>query len=400
MAANNLKSMREVSSLKCKELDICWLSNSKKLQESVHTGLSYRPHKNRNLSVRTPYRTGLFLWSGEGVNAEPIFGRGWHIDFRFAVDVSGTIPAFISEGHMTSVEHSIGTEGGGELIRFFVPEILIFADNQAYAESLSKDLYALSNLISSRSPNDFEEARAVEDDMTSGGSEQARLQSHLFHNSSFPGLLEAASLLPILIQDKILRQALWRYVHAQRIIFHHPLDFAPSYPGYWPSFTADNSTDFYIAYALAITSAFSVVEEFDCDPKIQLFVEQKINDQARDQVRTKLKKAKIDPDTDVIWLRRGGRSQIDKLLPLIGRKADWFDGRVVRDRLVSLVDGIILAKALRNKAGSHGTSRRTKVLRAHDLENTLQVARALLRPKLKLPTIVSENSFADYLVQR
>ena len=396
-----LSQIRKNSEHRIEQSNFFWESSSKRIRDTIFSGLIFRPHRERQLSVRYPYRTGLFVSDRESGEATPIFGRGWHIDFRYAVEIGLSREPILENFTSRLTAFRAGTDSFSTHIKLYCPEVIIFARNIVQAQSIKRDLVALTELTRGESIFDFGETEVFYDEIWKKTYPDKPYFPHSIQRLTTDGIGTAAKAIIQLRKNREYRLALWRLFYSGRQAFHHPLDFSPSMPKYWPSFSKDTETDLFIAYALAITSAYSALEELRLDFKPprgqQLINGTHLNTNVRQQICTRLAALGIDISDEIIWLRRGSRSRIDSLLPTLGRVASWQRGNVVRDRMIKLPDAIILAKAIRNKAGAHQTSLRTEVLRAHDLENVRSLPRIILHDLLNMHSSNSPEHIFDFV---
>jgi hypothetical protein len=141
--------------------------------------------------------------------------------------------------------------------------------------------------------------------------------------------------------------------------------------------------DDHIKLSHAIISAYSAIEELGLEIRASSKKPSKIKDQWNPAVKSdleqRLMKAKININENMLWMRRGTRTKIErKKSPPISTKAPWAGGLQIRDCDINLIEAISLAHWLRSHVASHKTKDLTKVISPYDVINVQHLARRLL----------------------
>jgi hypothetical protein len=340
--------------------------------------LGFIPAPNRRFRVqRYPYRTRLY--DINRLVCEPVFARRWHIDFRqtfcglenenrFKLDVmrgSSSTLALVNKPRDYQVGH---------------PETIIFSEDENTAKDVLRHINAAMLLFNGYSP--FED-----DDVVAHPDRYCRLAYPPGKYDVDPrssavatdGVYLSCRYVAKIWDDEIVRLALARVSHATRIVYHHWMDAAPSV-SLFAHF--ERNTFLFTAYALGITSAYSAIEELRLEPRHkpgeQVFKDGKWNERIKAELQSRLLKAGIDPEEEVIWIARGAPTLVERrVAPPSGKRASWARWKV-RDRLVPLVEAVLLSSRIRHRASSHATKSETRALTPIDLLNVHATCRALL----------------------
>ncbi len=273
---------------------------------------------------------------------------------------------------------AIKTEPARYLIGF--PEALIFAPDEALANDVLTHINAAMLLFNGYAPFDDDDVVAHPDAYCSLSyppgtySTDARTSS-----TGTAGVYHSCCYVARIWENGHARLALARLSHAARIIYHHWMDASPSI-ALIPDF--DRTAFSFTAYALAITSAFSAIEELRLEPRHrhgeQVFKDGQWNERIKTELRDRLTARGLDPDEEVVWLARGAPTLVERrVAPPSGKRASWARWKV-RDRLVPLSEAILLSARIRHRASSHATKAETRALTPVDLLNVHATCRALL----------------------
>ena len=340
--------------------------------------LGFAPAPNRQIRAqRFPYRTGLY--EGHRLICEPVFARTWHIDFR-------QVFSTYENNHRLGLDVMRGT-GHTEAIKnhprhygISYPEAVVFAPNEPLANDVLTHVNAAMLLFNGYAPFDDDDVVARPDVYCSltyppgTHSTEPRTSS-----VATAGVYHSCAYVTRIWENERIRLALARLSHAARIIYHHWMDASPSIS----LFTDFDRTAFHFtAYALAITSAFSAIEELRLEPRHkpgeQVLKDGQWNARIEKELRERLVACGIDPDEEVVWIARGAPTLVERrVAPPSGKRATWARWQV-RDRLVPLTEAILLSARIRHRASSHATKAETRALTPVDLLNVHATCRALL----------------------
>lgn len=352
-----------------------------RLSETIHFGLNFLPSPNKAvLSRREPFRTGLYLNEFAHDRLDPVFGRGWHIDFRYFVwdeDHPGYELDVSRSSSQTLANSPIPKE-----LTISAPEALLFARDVGQAHLLGELLAAATLLITSFTIFDVDDPKLQFDRYYSGRyhdaspAEVKRCLKRQHQQIATTGFLSAIELMRQACADRSLAHALLRYCHACRLFYRNPMEFDPSRGAI--SDPVSRNPVLYTAMALAITSAWTAIEELGLDAKETLTENRRLSPKAVAKTRSLLEQRGISPDETVAWMTRRGMSLVERRAPHVSGKPPSWQSPGVRDRIIALPDAILLCKWLRNQAGAHGTKDITTRLRAQDAMNVSGTVRDVL----------------------
>ncbi|WP_375690296.1 hypothetical protein [Pseudooceanicola sp. LIPI14-2-Ac024] len=261
------------------------------------------------------------------------------------------------------------------------PEALIYAGSQKKADEILAHINAAMLLYNGYTAFERDDIHVKEDTLST--------LPHSFVNESpyantsrlaASGVVDSCKYVANTWNMENIRLALARLFHSTYLAYFHPLDASPSYGDF-----ADFDTSLFplMAYALAITAAYSAIEELGCEPASTrrgeaILIGNKWNHNVSEELKTRLASHGIDPFEQIIWMSRGRKNLISaKYSPGEGKLADWNRARV-RDRIIPLYEGILLSSRIRHRVAAHNTKRETKALTPVDLMNVQSVCRHLL----------------------
>jgi hypothetical protein len=326
---------------------------------------------------RFPYRTRLY--EAHRLICEPVFARRWHIDFRqlfcrYETEARLRLDVMRASGSTMAIKN--------EPVRYSIgfPEALIFAPDEALANDVLTHINAAMLLFNGYSPFEDDDVVAHPDAYCSLNYPPGRYSTDARTSSTATaGVYQSCSYVARIWENEHARLALARLSHAARIIYHHPMDASPSV-ALIPDF--DRTAFSFTAYALAITSAFSAIEELRLEPRHkpgeQVFKDGQWNERVKTELRERLAARGLNPDEEVIWLARGVPTIVERrVAPPAGKRASWARWKV-RDRLVPLHEAILLSARIRHRASSHATKAETRALTPVDLLNVHATCRTLL----------------------
>lgn len=347
--------------------------------------IGFAPAPNKRVwAQRFSYRTGLY--EGDRLICEPVFARKWHVDFRQIFSRNDThdrlgldvIRGFGSNDAVKSkpAHYSVG-----------FPEALVFAPSELLANEILTHINAAMLLFNGYSPFDGGDVIAYPDAYFSLTYPPGKYSSNARRSATATtGVHHSCRYVARIWDDEHARLALARLSHAARVIHHHWMDASPSI-ALMPDF--DRNTFSFTAYALAITSAFSAIEELRLEPRHksgeQVFKDGQWNERVKKELRDRIRMRGLNPDEEVIWLARGSPTVVErKVAPPSGKRAPWARWGV-RDRLVPLSEAVLLAARIRHRASSHATKKETRALSPVDLLNVYAACRALLLGVADMP---------------
>ena len=380
----NLDALRRSSTVTLGESPFYVRTGERRLWHPMPDCLGFAPTANKHIRAqRYPFRTKLY--EIDRLVCEPVFARKWHVDFRQVFCTSGNRRRFdldVMRGtsHTPAIKNHPRNYGVGH------PEALIFAPNGALANEVLTHINAAMLLFNGYAP--FEDDIVAQPDAYCSLDYPAGKQDVIAHGSAIAtaGVYHSCRYVARIWEDERTRLALARLSHATKIVYHHWMDAAPSVS----LFTDFNRTTFsFTAYALAITSAFSAIEELRLEPRHRpgehVFKDGHWNERVMTELRARMIESGIQPDQEVIWLARGAPTLVERrVAPPSGKRASWARWRI-RDRLVPLSEAILLSARIRHRASSHATKAETRALTPADLVNVHSTCRAALLSAGKMP---------------
>lgn len=344
----------------------------------VREGLGFLPYRNKSFAAqRYPFQTGLHDLNEMGPS--PLFVGDWHIDFRQALH------SFLNDrAHKANIFSYGGHPGLASLpkdLLVSIPEMLIFAKTRDTAQEVLEAVNAALMLINGYAAWPIEDLEVQPDrhnriNVPASWYRPDWTDKRAGQNNVYLACIFVANTW----RRESVRLGLARFYHSTRIFYSHPLDASPSLN----VFADFEQTPFTLAaYALAITAAYSCIEELELEPpKLKrgetLWDGHSWNSQALLSVRERLRAAGLDPGERVVWTKRGSATAVaGRVARVGGSSAPWASGRV-RDRLVSLDEAILICARIRNRVAAHNTKSETKKLTPVDLMNVHEVCRHLL----------------------
>lgn len=153
-----------------------------------------------------------------------------------------------------------------------------------------------------------------------------------------------------------------------------------------------------ILMASAVIFAYSAIEELGLDVQAtrdnptkdrnDIWIQEK-----REEIKTRLEKAKINTAEKFVWDRRGRSTLLERkrIFQIDSEKCSWSFGSCVRDEEIDLIDALDRASFLRSQVASHKFSTKNgkrnkliKLLSPHDVSNVQHLARRLILERLGL----------------
>lgn len=268
-----------------------------------------------------------------------------------------------------------------------VPEALIFAKDSNLASDILSHINAAMLLFGGYSPFEDDDLDDELDEYWS--AEYPDTKEYIYVRTkgvSTDGVYHACKFVAKIWDNEQTRLALARYSHATKVVYHHRMDAAP-HVSLFKDF--DKTVFSFTSYALAITAAYSVLEELRFEPRHKqgevTFKDGSWNDRYANELRERLRAAGVNPEQEVVWLARGAPTLVErKVAPPSGKRAPWASWNV-RDKLVPLWEAILLSSRIRHRASAHGTKAATRALTPVDLINVNETCRAALLEAAGMP---------------
>lgn len=154
-----------------------------------------------------------------------------------------------------------------------------------------------------------------------------------------------------------------------------------------------------VAASFAIVAAFSVVEELGLEPRSSnknprfFGSPPRWNPVVLSDLNRRLEDAGVPGDTEIIWLRRGSPTRIEReMKPKFGKRCSWNWRDGVRDRALRIADAIHYVSWQRNYVAAHKFRALATAMSPYDVHNAQLVARRLLLGRLGLWMAFSANA--------
>ncbi|WP_298127157.1 hypothetical protein [Brevundimonas sp.] len=374
----NLNTLRQSSTVILGESPYFVRVVGRRLWNHMPDCLGFAPAPNKQIRAqRFPYRTRLY--EIDRLVCDPVFARKWHVDFRqvfCAFENEDRLGLDVMRGtsRTTAIKNHPRHYGIGH------PEALIFAPSEGLANDVLTHINAAMLLFNGYAPFEADDILAHPDKYCSlsypAGDHSTQPRSSAVTTA---GVYHSCCYVARIWENEHARLALARLSHAARIIYHHWMDASPRI-NLFADF--DRTTFLFTAYALAITSAFSAIEELRLEPRHRhgehVLKDGQWNERITAELRERLSAAGVDPDEEVVWIARGAPTLVERrVAPPSGKRASWARWKV-RDRLVPLTEAVLLSARIRHRASSHATKSETRALTPVDLLNVHATCRALL----------------------
>ena len=381
----NLNALRRVCTVTLGESPYYVRVGGQRVWRHMPDCLGFAPTSNRQIRAqRYSYRTRLF--DIDRLICEPVFARKWHIDFRQVFCTNENESRFdldVMRGttHTATIRNQPKHYGIGH------PEALIFAPDEALANDVMIHVNAAMLLFNGYAPFESDDVFAQPDKYCSlefpPNIRPAEQRNRAVATS---GVYHSCCYVARIWEQERTRLALARLSHSANIAYHHWMDAAPNVSLF---VDFDRTTFRFTAYALAITSAFSALEELRLEPRHRpgehVLKDGQWNERVVSELRGRLLEFGVDPDQEVIWLARGAPTLVERRVAPPSRKRASWAGWKVRDRLVPLSEAILLSARIRHRASSHATKTETRALTPVDLLNVHATCRAALLSIAKMP---------------
>lgn len=316
------------------------------------------------------FHTGLHTSDYHRYPTPPYRGRGWSVSFV-----------------KQTTEFPQGGEYSGD--KFYpYKEVIISAPGQVPALRAATTIYNARNLL--QGSNLF--------GMLGGSPERVTPVAPKSHTSSQPDSHErpefnASQNIPLacLIAARVSYRL--RFVYAlARLALSLEIMSVPTInldPTHSPNIPKSVFPEDHIRLAMAITSAYSSIEELGLTIRASSQNPSRINGAwnpvVRSHLEDRLKRAGVDLDEEFYWNLRGKRTRIEmKRKPEITKLASWAVTHIVRDGEMHISDALAQASFLRSHIAAHSLEDKKwlRVLSIYDVSNVQFLARRLLLESL------------------
>lgn len=316
------------------------------------------------------FHTGLHTSDYHRYPKPPYRGRGWTVNFV-----------------RQTTEFPQGGEYSGDK---FYPyrEVVISAAGQVAAQRAATTIYNARNLL--QGSNLFGMLGGSPQRVTpvapkSRTSSQAESQERPDFNASQN--IPLACLIAVRVSQKLrFVYALARLALSLEIISVPTIDLDPTHS---PNIPKSVFPEDHIRLAMAITSAYSSIEELGLTIRASSQNPSRIhgawNPVVRSELEDRLKRAGVDLDEEFYWNLRGKQTRIEmKRKPEITKLASWAVTHIVRDGEMHISDALAQASFLRSHIAAHSLEDKKwlRVLSIYDVSNIQFLARRLLLESL------------------
>ncbi len=199
-------------------------------------------------------------------------------------------------------------------------------------------------------------------------------------------LFYAAKLVAMIYNNQAYENAVCRYYTAHEIVDLHPMDLHP----FEDTFQEEYSLTEQIRIANLIIVCQSVLEELGISITIKKgfsLIDKDKNEwskEALEHYSSILHDMAIDYNKTIPWLFRMGLSaSADNSVLDKSHLCEWSRG-IIQDYEMSIIDGILELKRLRNKIGAHTLENRVLKLSVYDVENAFSLVRIVLLEYFKI----------------
>lgn len=193
--------------------------------------------------------------------------------------------------------------------------------------------------------------------------------------------ITAACRFAALVSRASLSYAMHKLAYSYRSAGAHHMDMHPRYSPH--QFRVQKEPLAHVHIANAVTLAYSAIEEMQLELRASRENPSRLKDGSwnpvvLNELKQRLRKAKVDIDDPFIWTIRGPKTRIERSrqIPSIG-KTKWTYG-LVRDREVSVADALAYASWLRSTTTTHRFTKTSASLTVCDAYNVQLLARRLL----------------------
>lgn len=316
------------------------------------------------------FHTGLHTSDYHRYPIPPYRGRGWSVRFV-----------------KQNTEFPRGGEYSGD--KFYpYKEVIISARDEVSAQRAATTIYSARNLL--QGSNLFGilgggPQRVAPVVPKSRGSLQPESQEVPEFNASQN--IPLACLIAARVSQRLrLVYALARLELSLEIMSVPTIDLDPTHS---PNIPKSVFPEDHIRFAMAVTSAYSSIEELGLTIRASSQNPSRINGvwnpMVRSELEDRLKRAGVNLDEEFYWNLRGKRTRIEmKRQPEITKLAPWAVTDIVRDGEMHISDALAQASFLRSHIAAHSLEDKKwlKVLSIYDVSNVQFLARRLLLESL------------------
>jgi hypothetical protein len=316
------------------------------------------------------FQTGLHTSDYHRYPKPPYRGRGWSVKFV-----------------KQTTEFPQGGEYSGDK---FYPyrEVTISARHQVVAQRAVTTIYNARNLL--QGSNLFGMLGGSPQRVTpvvprSHTTSQSESEERPNFNASQN--IPLACLIAARVSQKLrFVYALARLALSLEIMSVPTIDLDPTHS---PNIPKSVFPEDHIRLAMAITSAYSSIEELGLTIRASSQNPSRINGAwnpvVRSELEDRLKRAGVDLDEEFYWNLRGKQTRIEmKRRPEITKLASWAVTHIVRDGEMHISDALAQASFLRSHIAAHSLEDKKwlRVLSIYDVSNVQFLARRLLLESL------------------
>jgi hypothetical protein len=331
------------------------------------------------------YRTGFFALD-DSVPAR-IAGSGWSVYFD-ATDEANECRARVvpADQFRPLPTMSISTYPSGNIIP--ASEITIAARSRIAAQRALNLIQACCGIIAGEVLAFYEDAIAIPSDPNDPEDIRRDEQIAALRNQSLgaPGLGHACSLAAKVSRRRNYQYAVHKLFLSFRTASAAIVDLDPAQG--LNRFRADADPAALVAFASAVTLAFSAIEELQLESRGSTERPSSRPDGSWHpdrlaELEARLVASRIDTTELIAWTERGGVTRIERArVRPQGQRFNWATGPV-RDRDVPITDALRAASWLRSKVTTHKFAAETRSLKLYDVHNVQFLARRLVLESMR-----------------
>lgn len=309
-------------------------------------------------SPRSRYRTRVFCEDGGRHATPPYCGKHWRAFFE-------TDPSQPSRFGRTAPAR----------------EIVFEAPSLQRAEYAAQLLIAADTLCTGASSWFIDGICVVCEEEPGDPAEREVHQQFLASTQAVVSSLSRATLVAARASHRHKYQyALFKTQLSYNLCSLHPTDLDPSHWRSGPAVSA--SPPDHVSCAFAIQAAYSAIEELGLEVRASRerpsTINGKWNPPVLENLRGRLRRAKVDLGESVIWHRRQTPTRVERQFPVeAAGTTPWTHG-TVRDVEVRIEDAINHASRLRSQVAAHRLPSIAKSLTLYEASNVQFLARRLL----------------------
>ncbi|MDD3596761.1 hypothetical protein [Sulfuricurvum sp.] len=149
----------------------------------------------------------------------------------------------------------------------------------------------------------------------------------------------------------------------------------------------DNETVIYSTHVhqlAAVVSAYSVIEEMGCEiraskEKPRFLESGEWNPDVWKETSKRLSRKNVDIDRKFTWIIRGDDTVIHADIPdTFGSPSQGYDGKIIKDKDMHIIEAIQVASWLRNMVASHKFGEYSSFISPYDVHNVQMLARRII----------------------